>query len=165
MLRFKVCMGIGYFLNSVLGEIQYRKQMYRVMLYLLLRAFFPSVFTLLDFNNVCILTYHNFIFFLSYVLYEMASNVFLCMWWRGLASKKQKVCVGHGGFQHFQHVKRRENGCLRKGNRTIVLKQQPHHFVPHVTLKIKYLTICFQNILHKSPRLSCVHLLCVHDLT
>lgn len=80
---------------------------------------------------------------------------------------KSKKCVGHGRFQHFQHVIwRRKNGCLRNGNRTMVLKQQSLHFVHDVTLKIPYFkTINFQNIIHKSTHLSCAHLLCVHVLT
>lgn len=96
MIHFYICM--GYFLNTFLGRNLYRKQMYRIMF---LRDFFQSVFTLRNFNNVWMLSYHISIFYPSYVLYEITSNVFLCMWWRGLASKKQNVSVGRGRFQHF----------------------------------------------------------------
>ena len=62
----------------------------------------------------------------------------------GIRKQKAKTCEwGEADSNNFNMSKGRENGCLRKGNWAIVLKQHPLKFVPDLTLKIQYSTIYF----------------------
>ena len=101
--------------------------------YSFLRDFFQSVFTLRNFNNVWILSYHNSIFYPSYDKQCFSVHVM-----EGIIKQKAKSECGARQIPIFLTCKKeKKTGNLRKGNRIIVLKQHPFHFVSVLTLKIQ----------------------------